>query len=372
MPIHFTRACAATGVALAFAYCAAASASETVSAQRSKKDAVLITWEGTAPVDVFVADKPSLSPSQMRLVSDDDRDGRHEHRSASGQRPYFLLRWEDSGDERRIAERVLPLENGSNFRDVGGYETAEGKHVRWGLIYRTGAMPKLTDRDYDYLGSLDIRVLCDLRSSEERELSPTQWQQISPRARYVGIDYPASEIFQGLTAAISSPGTQSAAASPPRKNLYRDWPTSLAPQYKEIFSSLLAGEAPLAFNCSAGQDRTGVATALVLTALGVPRETILEDYHLSTVHRRPQFERSDVDYEKLADTNIVARFYSESSKRGVDYSKPRPLYGDSGRARLLDTFDEIERRWGSVDRYLGEVLGVDKKDIDRLRSLYLE
>jgi protein-tyrosine phosphatase len=323
-------------------------------------------------VDVFVADKPSLSASQMRLVSDDDRDGRHEHRSRSDQRPYFLLRWEGSGDERRVAERVLPLENGSNFRDVGGYQAADGKHVRWGRIYRTGAMPKLTDRDYDYLGSLGIRVFCDLRSSEERQLSPTQWQEISPEARYVGIDYPASDIFQGLTAAISSPTLESGSARPPRKNLYRDWPTSLAPQYKEIFSSLLAGQAPLAFNCSAGQDRTGVATALVLSALGVPRETILEDYHLSTIHRRPQFERSDVDYDELADTNIVARFYSESSKRGVDLTKARPLYDDSGRARLLDTFDEIERRWGSIDRYLSEVLEVDGKDIERLRSLYLE
>jgi protein-tyrosine phosphatase len=368
---HLKSASVTACFALTFA-AAVAQATDGTSVQRLAEDKVRITWEGTAPVDVFVADKPTLAASQMRLVSDDDRDGRHEHRSASDKRQYFLLRWEDNGNERRIAERVLPLENGSNFRDVGGYETAEGKHVRWGLIYRTGAMPKLTDRDYDYLESLGIRVLCDLRSSEERELSPTQWQQISPRVRYVSTDYPASDIFQGLTAAISSPSTPSDAATVPRKNLYRDWPTSLAPQYKEIFSSLLAGEAPLAFNCSAGQDRTGVATALVLTALGVPRETILEDYHLSTIHRRPQFERSDVDYEKLADTNIVAQFYLESSKRGVDYSKPRPLYDAAGRARLLDTFEEIERRWGSVDRYLSEVLDVDQKDIDRLRSLYLE
>lgn len=128
----------------------------------------------------------------------------------------------------------------------------------------------------------------------------------------------------------------------------------------------------MAFNCSAGQDRTGVATALLLTALGVPRETILQDYHLSTIHRRPEFERSDVSLEQLADTNIVARYYLEASKRGPHALEPRPLYDGGGRTRLLDAFDEIEQRWGSVDRYLAEMLDVDRDDIQRLRALYLE
>ena len=188
----------------------------------------------------------------------------------------------------------------------------------------------------------------------------------------MAVDYPASDIFAGLTRQVTSNEAGAAAATAPLRNLYRDWPTSLAPQFKQIFAALIAGEAPLAFNCSAGQDRTGVATALVLTALGVPRETILQDYHLSTTYRRPEFERSDVDLEQLADANIVARYYLEASKRGPHSLKPRPLYDEGGRTRLLDAFDEIEQRWGSVDRYLAAMLDVDRADIQRLRSLYLD
>jgi protein-tyrosine phosphatase len=349
-----------------------AKSASDASVMRSGSDTVIVTWSGTDPMDVFVAEKPGLDLKKMRLLSDDDVDGKHEHRISASERPYFLLRSERSGETRRLAERVLPLENGSNFRDVGGYETIDGKRVKWGLIYRSGAMPQLTDRDYAYLGNLGIRVLCDLRSTEERDLAPTQSKELSP-VRYVAIDYPASDIFKGLTPQGSASVNDSRdGKAEPRRNLYRAWPVSLAPQFKEIFTALLENQAPLAFNCSAGQDRTGVATALVLTALGVPRETILDDYHLSTVHRRPEFERGNADYERLADTNIVARFYVEADKRGPDALKPRPLYDEAGRARLLATFDEIETRWGSIERYLADVLDVDRTDLERLRSLYLE
>ena len=340
---------------------------------RMDGDRLAISWSAAGPVDVFVGDKPTLDPRSMRLISDDDLDGRHEYQTKGNTRPYFLLRAERDGTMRRTAERVLPFEAGSNFRDVGGYAAADGKHVRWGLIYRTGAMPQFTDRDYALLNQLGIRVFCDLRSVEERVLAPTRVEEVSG-ARYFAVDYPASSIFQRLVSSepgvgVNDPPPGKTASQP---NTYREWPLSLAPQYKEIFRALLASEAPLAFNCSAGQDRTGVATALVLTALGVPRETILGDYHLSTIHRRPEFERGTGDYEALAATNIVARFYVESSKRGPDALKPRPLYDEAGRARLLATFAQIEQQWGSVERYLDEVLDVDARDVQRLRALYLE
>lgn len=343
------------------------------SVTRAADGRVVISWSATGPVDVYVGNAPDLDAKQMHLISDDDADGRHEYQVSDRARPYFLLRAERDGTTLRTAERVLLLDAGSNFRDVGGYATSDGRRVRWGRIYRTGAMPQLTQRDYELLGQLGIRVFCDLRSVEERELAPTRFERVKG-ARYVAVDYPGSAIFGNLVGrdsavAVNDDPRRDANA---QRNLYRQWPLSLAPQYKEIFAALLAGEAPLAFNCSAGQDRTGVATALVLTALGVPRATILEDYHLSTVHRRPEYERGTGDYEALAATNIVARFYAESAQRGPAALKPQPLYDASGKARLAATFDEIERRWGRVERYLEEVLDVDANDVARLRARYLE
>src|SRR3546814_5534920 len=148
--------------------------------------------------------------------------------------------------------------------------------------------------------------------------------------------------------------------------MYRTWLTSLAPQYKVVFDDLLAKKGAVVYHCSAGQDRTGVATALVLSALGVPRDLILADYHLSTQYRRPENEMPKLDAAAYPN-NPVAAYYrkAQMSPNGL---KPQPLYDKSGAARLSATFDEIDTRWGSVENYLDKVLGVDASDIAALRD----
>jgi protein-tyrosine phosphatase len=152
-------------------------------------------------------------------------------------------------------------------------------------------------------------------------------------------------------------------------SLYRAWPISLASQYRAIFQSLLRGGGAVSFHCSAGQDRSGVAAALVLSALGVPRPVILADYQLSTQYRRPENEMPPLDPARHPG-NLVAEFYAKAQAAGP--MKARPLYDASGVAYLQQTFDTIDARWGSVDAYLDQVLGVDRRAIARLRALYLE
>jgi protein-tyrosine phosphatase len=113
-----------------------------------------------------------------------------------------------------------------------------------------------------------------------------------------------------------------------------------------------------------------VATALVLSALGVPREVILADYHLSTQDRQPENEMPTLDPSKYPG-NPVAAFYAKAQSAG-SAMRPKPLYDQSGVAYLQQTFDEIEARWGSIDEYLDNVLGIDKRAIARLRAIYLE
>src|SRR3546814_79257 len=93
--------------------------------------------------------------------------------------------------------------------------------------------------------------------------------------------------------------------------MYRTWLTSLAPQYKVVFDDLLAKKGAVVYHCSAGQDRTGVATALVLSALGVPRDLILADYHLSTQYRRPENEMPKLDAAAYPN-NPVAAYYRKA------------------------------------------------------------
>lgn len=326
-------------------------------AERAAPDRVAVTWTDSDPVDVFVADGPEAGVAGARLVSDDNRSGRFEFAADPTKRPYVLLR--DGGDGRvvRTAERLLPLQQGSNFRDIGGYQGADGKRVRWGRIYRAGATPLLTDADLMMIKALGLTEMVDLRSSEERVLAPTRIQGVP----YAAVGYSMSGIMGERPAAIGEDQMG---------GIYRKFPTLLAPQLKILFADLLAGEGPVAYNCSAGQDRTGFATALVLTALGVPRDTIIADYHLSTDYRHPEFEMPKLDAAIQAANPVAAMFarYQQDPR----YSKPRPLMDGQKRAYLEFALAEVESRWGSVEAYLDKELGVGAADIGRLRAMYLE
>jgi protein-tyrosine phosphatase len=332
------------------------------SVERIAPDRVIVHWRGGDPVDVYVSSRPDASLAKARRVARTDRDGAFTLAQTDQARPYFILKDQRDQSVLRVAERQLPLERGSNFRDVGGYPAADGKHVRWGMIYRTGATPMLTDADLRYLAQLGIASDIDLRSVEERQIAP---DRVPAGARYFAADYPASQIFSTM-ASPATPEARKAAEA----NLYRTWLISLAPQFKDIFQQLLRRDGAVSYHCSAGQDRTGVATALVLSALGVPRDVILADYHLSTQDRRPENEMPKIDAARYPG-NIVAAIYAKSQSSGV-VRKPQPLYDAAGVAFLQQTFDEIDAHWGSVDNYLDKALGVDKRAIGELRAIYLE
>ena len=333
--------------------------------ERTAPDQIVIRWQGNGPVDVYLTERPDAPIAQATRVAQGDWDGRFTATWTQPSRPYVILKEDRDGRLTRVAERLLPLEHGSNFRDLGGYEGADGKHVRWGMIYRTAATPMLTDADSRYVEGLGIGADIDLRSVEERELAPDA-AVLRTRARYYANDYPASDVFAKL---VPPPAGAPHPAVSGQSSLYRGWLVSLAPQFRAIFRQLLAQKGAVTYHCSAGQDRTGVASALVLSALGVPRETILADYQLSTADRRPDYEMPPIDPAQHPG-NMVAAFYAKARAAGPMTAKP--LYDAQGVAYLQQTFDEIDSRWGSVDAYLDKELGIGPRDVARLRALYLE
>jgi len=313
-------------------------------------------------VDVFVAGTADAAPRSWQQLADDDTDGKLEVQLTSLPRPYFRLKSPD-GSEAWVAERLLPLEGGSNFRDVGGYPAAKGRHVRWGKIFRSGGMPLLTAADYQYLSSIGIDTLCDLRSREEQEIAPTDPTALHVKT-FEGPSYDGEKVFGRLNDANGQHSGQS--------TLYRSFPTLLQPHLRKIFASLLAGDVPLLYNCSAGQDRTGFVTAMVFSALGVPRDVIYADYHLSTTFRKTENEIVKANVDRYAETNMVAKFYQQAlAKAGQTSLKPKPLLNDAGAPLLAEAFDEVDKRWGSVDAYLQDV-GIGPVEKLRLRSAYLE
>jgi protein-tyrosine phosphatase len=324
-------------------------------AERPSADKVVISWTGKAPVDIYMSERPDAALGDANLVSQGNRTGRFET-AVTAARPYYLLK--DTGDATivRVAERVVPLAQGSNFRDLGGYPAANGKHVRWGLLYRSGGTPLLSDADVARVQSLGIKDLIDLRSSEERVLAPTRLDGI----RYTAVGY-RMPALSGRTALTSMSQVGES---------YRNFPTMLAPQVRTLFRTLRAAEGPLAYNCTAGQDRTGFATALVLTVLGVPRDVVMADYHLSTVYRHPEYELPKIDATGQPEDS--AAFFFASLQKDGRMNKPQPLYDANHRALLEYAFDEMQSRWGGVEGYLNKEVGVTTADIAKLRLTYLE
>src|SRR5271165_95127 len=244
---RFAAARTLFGAALIWLSATGAQALEAPAAERAPTGEIVIRWQDVDPVDVYASAKPDATPAAAKLLVHGDRDGVYRARWTHPSRPYFTLRDERDGAVVHVAERVVTLQRGSNFRDLGGYPAAGGKHVRWGAIYRTAAMPMLTNADYTYVGRLGIRSIIDLRSVEERQIAP-DGMPARTGALYLAHDYPADSIFSRI-----GPGAPGGGANA-ITNLYRTWLVSLAPQYRDIFEQLLRGNGAVSYHCSAGQD----------------------------------------------------------------------------------------------------------------------
>ena len=318
----------------------------------------VLSWQSSPrdqPVDIFVAERPDAAREKRNRLIEGDRDGTANVQPVIKSRPYFYVTTQD-GAGMWTAERLLPLEGGRNFRDLGGYQTADGKRVKWGKLYRSGTMAHLTTNDYEYLGKLGIRVVCDFRSTQERATEPNKWQEVAG-LDYWSRDYAAT--FGELRKLLASnPTGESAKAA--MASGYRELPFEQALSYRELFKRLAANEVPLAFNCSAGKDRAGTAAALILSALGVPRDIVVEDYALSD--KLVDFRAAYTSGNKDGRAGAMAQMQPEVVQ-AVLSSDP-----DYIRAAL----DEIESRHGTIEGYLRDVLGIDTEELAAIRRELLE
>lgn len=175
-------------------------------------------------------------------------------------------------------ERILALEGSRNFRDLGGYPAADGRTVRWGMLFRSGALSGLTEAGFAAFRARNIRTVCDFRTERERGAEPFAWAA-HESLNYWAHDYQVS--FAELGETLRSGLASAEAARAGMIAGYRGLPYQLAPAYRRLFGFLKADEVPIVFNCAAGKDRAGTAAALILSALGVPREIVVEDYVLT-------------------------------------------------------------------------------------------
>lgn len=248
----------------------------------------------------------------------------------------------------------LPIGSAFNLRDFGGYATADGRHVKRGMLYRSGTMALLTEADAAQLRALGIRAICDFRRSHERATEPTRWH--GAEVDYFSRDHDeASGVLSELLK------RKDATAEDMRQAmiaLYRVIPTDHAPSYRAMFGRIAAGRLPLLIACSAGKDRTGVGAVLILSALGVPRDTIMQDYLLTNSH-------ADWNWLLNQRNSLIARTRKSRGDMLEPVLRADALYLES----LFATLDDEH---GGVDAYLENILGVDATARDAMCEALLE
>jgi protein-tyrosine phosphatase len=251
--------------------------------------------------------------------------------------------------------RMIPMEGGRNFRDVGGYRTADGRTVRWNVFYRSGSLGHLHKDGMARLRTMNIRAIIDLRMTTERKSDLSNWLSIAGLG-YWTRDYMLGGDEASLAQMFSDPSKLTASTMRAMMTQgYRTMPKELAPQYRELFARLIAPEkGAVVVNCTAGKDRTGIATALVLTAIGVPFETVREDFLLSN-------GGLNMDSVQDAISPLLATLSPDVIK---------PLVGVEN--EYLDAaFVQIKADYGSVGAYLEKELGVGPAEIALLKSRML-
>ena len=195
-------------------------------------------------------------------------------------------------------ERHIPLEGAVNFRDLGGYETVEGRRTKWRTLFRADGLSQLTHADRAVIRQLGIATVIDLRTTVELE-----------RGRFPVEDVPVGFHHLPLMEAVPEPKAFQLAPGLLASS-YKGMIRQAAPQIAEILRIVAARHAhPVIIHCTAGKDRTGVMVAVLLGTLGVPDETIVADYALSAqamVHlRRKMIERYPEGRETIEQADEV-------------------------------------------------------------------
>ncbi|GAB3802914.1 tyrosine-protein phosphatase [Humibacter antri] len=274
---------------------------------------------------------------------------------------------EASDEPDQIADSVpgaeLRTQGIPNLRDIGGYATTDGRSVRLGLVYRSTALGHATASDLELLAYLRLRTVFDLRTPAERKAEP---DRLPPGARDLDLDVLADS--PGSAAAripevFAHPDEASTLLAKTDMGtifdqIYRglvSLPSALA-SYRTLFRDLSEPSTlPALYHCTTGKDRTGWATAALLTLLGVPGESVMKDYLLSNTYLR----------------HALQPMLDSFAERGGDPELLKPIL-EVRPEYLQAAFDELRLRFGTIEGYFTEGLGLGPDSQKRLSDLFLE
>ena len=304
-----------------------------VSLTRTGKGSLKITWNTkykNSKVAVFIGENPdaidyrepaAIAKGKSEVsISGLDADTR-----------YYFDVVPSQGPNTVISERRVQLEGSVNFRDLGGYQAVDGRRVKWGMVFRSDNLGRLTDRDVFFLQQMRIRLVCDFRTPAEIKKLPDR--------------YPQGEYGKSVQLPIRHGESDPANTFDRIKKGDIDWMTeefmirgyiknieNFAPLWAAFFKMLAeSANRPLVFHCTGGKDRAGVAAALILLALGVPEETVIRDHGFSNLYIAA----------------VLERIYDQIRTMGVD-PDTISAYFTAPQNAILAVLKHLEKAYGSA------------------------
>jgi len=304
----------------------------------------------------------------------DSRDGRFRLKLPAKDGPYYFIVKAEGKQTNIFTERILPLKQAINVRDMGGYETENGKLVKWGLIYRGDQLSKLDTEDVAMLERIGITSIVDYRSQHERSLNPNK--EIKNVKNIINCD-PQSSFSEAAANAVDlhSENIKLVTAlenGEVEKRYVNGSGEKVISSYRELVTSETAKTAygrflhacadqrnlPLLHHCRGGKDRTGFASMLLLLALGVKREQIVEDYVLTGVIRTARNELKYKQYQELTSNQDFLNYLMSMIETRREY--------------IEASMDLIKEMYQSVDDYMIRHFELTKEELQAMRTFYLE
>ena len=264
----------------------------------------------------------------------------------AGTRPYDM--------EKR--QRRLTFAKVKNFRDLGGYPTADGRTVRWGVLYRSDSLHKLTESDLKKISSLNLSRVFDFRSENEAKHEPDRLPEGIKLVHLPMLDASTKVWHEQRDDMVKNMKSINPADFMLATN--SELATKFTPEYKSFYQELLASNgSPILFHCAAGKDRTGFAAASLLRILGVPNDVIMQDYLLTNRYLLNAYQ-----WNLFLAGIIKGRKFADGI-RGF-------MKADKG--YLTAAFTALETEHGSFENYVRDGLGLTEHDVERLKKYYLE
>lgn len=341
---------------------------------KREEDDLIVTLESAAQSNyqLLSGSKPCLKDICQVIGSSEDGIFRVKLPVADG--PYYFVIQADGFKTNIFSERVLQLEHAINIRDMGGYQTNDGKFVKWGLLYRGDQLSKLDADDIAILEKIGLRTIVDYRSPHECKLNPNK---ILASVRQILFCDPHSSFSEAaanaidlhsenvkLVTSLENGEVDSKYVNGRGEKVilsYRELVTS--ENAKDAYGRLLKAcaepdNAPLLHHCRGGKDRTGFGAMLLLLLLGVRREDIVQDYILTGIIRTA---RNQLKYEQYRELT--------SNQDFLDYLMSLI---ETRREYIEACMDRIAELYDSVDKYMISHFGMTEAEITGMRNYYLE